>query len=360
MKLAMYLSCPSTNGAGLYYATYPIVQNLIKKESIKTVVLSNKEPIEMYEDYKVWSDALITPERNGISHAINHFCRGVNQDVTHLHGLWGIHSLGAYVYSVRNKSSIIISPHGMFDDWAMQQSKYKKSLARFVYENKLWRKADYFHALNSSEASSIIKLLPNANVVVIPNGVDIPDYKKNKFSSKKKILFLGRLHRKKGISELLSAWASVYLRLKNSIELHIAGWGDIEILEKIKNMDGVIYHGAVHGEKKRNLLESCDGFILPSFSEGLPMTVLEAWSYGIPVMMSQACNLGDALKLGFAMEVEPCVDSIKRQLEIFSHMKDDELLDLSERSQHFVKKHYDWSIIANQHYEVYNEVRQKL
>lgn len=360
MKLAMYLSCPSSNGAGLYYATYPIFQKLIKKTSVSTIVLCNQEIKEKKDDYKVWCDNLSLPTQSGLLHAINHFRKGSEQDITHLHGLWGSHSLGAYLYSIRKNKGLVISPHGMLDKWALEQSKYKKSLSRLIYENKLWGKANYFHALNSNEALSIRELLPTANVVIIPNGVDIPYYKKIDFSSKRKILFLGRLHRKKGIYELLSAWSALYSKLKNNIELHIAGWGDIDIQEKLKNMDGVVYHGAVHGEKKKNLLEICDGFILPSFSEGLPMTVLEAWSYGIPVMMSKACNLDVALKSGFAMEVDPSVDSIKKQLEAFAHMPNDELLALSELSLDFVRKNYDWSIIAEQHYELYNELKHKL
>ncbi len=81
--------------------------------------------------------------------------------------------------------------------------------------------------------------------------------------------------------------------------------------------DSVEFLGPVFGEAKQQLLDRVGGFILPSLSEGLPMTVLEAWANELPVIMTEMCNLPEGFRAQAAIRIEPTPDSIARGLRDF-------------------------------------------
>ena len=127
------------------------------------------------------------------------------------------------------------------------------------------------------------------------------------------MLFLGRIHPKKGVAELIRAWA-LLRRSDPSLALGwrliVAGWDDGGHLPGLRTLvaelglvDHVLFIGSVFGADKEAWFRSAKAFILPSYSEGLPMAVLEAWSYELPVFMTGACNLPEGFEEGAAIEV---------------------------------------------------------
>lgn len=94
-------------------------------------------------------------------------------------------------------------------------------------------------------------------------------------------------------------------------QLDIVGWGDCKFVASMKRFvmetgigASVIFHGPAFDGDKARFYRNADGFILPSFSEGLPMAVLEAWSYGIPVLMTEQCNLPEGFAQDAAVRLE--------------------------------------------------------
>jgi poly(glycerol-phosphate) alpha-glucosyltransferase len=109
----------------------------------------------------------------------------------------------------------------------------------------------------------------------------------------------------------------------------------------------VVFAGPQFGKSKRHLYESCDAFILPSFSEGLPMVVLEAWSYGKPVLMTPQCNLPEGFVEGAAIRIEPSVESISSGLALLRRHSAKELTEIGQRGRTLVSERFTWSRIAN-------------
>ena len=136
-------------------------------------------------------------------------------------GLWKWPSRYAFEWSYTHKKPEIIAPHGMLDPWAIKNSAWKKRLALLCYERKHLRSAACIRALCDAEAQAIRQFgLPNP-ICVIPNGIDLPEVKNGKPETQKPpwrdniepgqkvLLYLGRIHPKKGLANLIRAWSKV-------------------------------------------------------------------------------------------------------------------------------------------------------
>ncbi len=158
-------------------------------------------------------------------------------DVTHVHGLWMWYGIANTNYCRKHGIPSIISPHGMLDPWALRNSGAKKKFARWLFENRNLNSASCLHALCRSEAESLRALGFRNPICIIPNGVHLPAEQGSDAlppwadafeTGTKVLLFLGRLHPKKGLDPLLQAWMAIpETELQRSgWRLAIAGWGD--------------------------------------------------------------------------------------------------------------------------------------
>jgi poly(glycerol-phosphate) alpha-glucosyltransferase len=116
----------------------------------------------------------------------------------------------------------------------------------------------------------------------------------------------------------------------------------------------VSFVGPVTGAAKEELFRRASAFILPSFSEGLPMAVLEAWSFGLPVLMTDECHLTSGFDAGAARRIEPRVASIVDGLEDFAvRAKRSELAPMGARGRALVERRFSWPLIGDQMAGVY-------
>ncbi|MDE2437503.1 MAG: glycosyltransferase, partial [Sphingomonadales bacterium] len=185
-------------------------------------------------------------------------------------------------------------------------------------ERTSWRSADGFHALTNFEAANIERVVGDGRAFVIPNPAPQADLRYGCEPKAARFLYLGRIHPVKNVAGLVEAWARA--RLPDDAELVIAGWGeaaDVARLETLVAAAGpsVSFVGPVHGEAKQTLLQGAAMLVLPSFSEAMPMTVLESWAAGVPVIMSHQCNLPEGFAAGAALPCTTDVSSIAEALE---------------------------------------------
>lgn len=223
----------------------------------------------------------------------------------HSHGLWSVASIAVPAAAQKMGTPWVISPHGMLDSWALQNSRWKKKLASLLFERNHLSGASCFHALCQEEADAIRAYGMKQPIAVIPNGVNLPEEVPLRGDREVRTLFfLGRLHPKKGLAELLRAWTEVK---PAQWKLVIAGWDEggheAELRELAKDLPEVRFAGPAFGAEKEELFRAADAFILPSFSEGLPIAVLEAWSWGLPVMMTDDCHLPEGFEAQAAVRL---------------------------------------------------------
>jgi glycosyltransferase involved in cell wall biosynthesis len=269
-------------------------------------------------------------------------------DIIYLHGMWNFSSLLLRVIGMKKEIRYVVCPRGMLDKWIFEKNKLIKRMYWTLFENRLLQSAGFIHALNDNEAMEIKKVLPNVNIVVSSNGIDrvvdtVPDYS----LSKKRMIFLGRIDAKKGVLELLAAWAEIK---QNNWELFIYGWGDPSYVDKVKrflvdNECEAYYMGPVFGEEKNVALKSAHAFVLPSFSEGLPMAILEAWSYGLPALITDECNLPDSYSNGAGYNISH-EQGLISGLSDFMAFKNSDYEYMSTQAKNYVNENYTWKKIA--------------
>ena len=258
-----------------------------------------------------------------------------DSDVTHGHGLYVGPNLIFGGETRRQGKALVYHAHGMFEPYILNRSRWKKRLVHWLFEDRNVRSVRFWRALTATEADQIAATGARQPIVVIPNGLDVADFAQPADSERpirtalveglakrsRRMLFLGRIHPKKGLSLLLPAWARVLSRARDW-ELVIAGPDEGGHLQEMRSLaaklglDGrVIFTGLVQGEEKVRLLHSADVFVIPSFSEGLPMSVLEALACEVPVVATRESNVGDLMASGSGWECGATVDSLAEALE---------------------------------------------
>lgn len=285
-------------------------------------------------------------------------------DIVHTHGIWMYPSVVGLLWERRTRRPMMISAHGMLDPWAYSNSRWKKVMASFVYESRHLRRASCLRALSASEAASIRRLGLKNPICIIPNGIDLPagqthmpcPWADRVESGKKVLLYLGRFHPKKGLSNLLIALDAMRKsggKALDSWAVALAGrdqLGHEEILKRQARDLGlekqVLFLGPQFDSRKAACYANADAFVLPSLSEGLPMVVLEAWAYGLPVLMTPQCNLPEGYQTNAAIRIEAGVDSITRGLEELFAMADEERRTMGDRGRALVVARFSWPRIA--------------
>ena len=301
---------------------------------------------------------------------MRHALESTSPEVVHTHGLWMYTSIVASKWSRRSSKPRVVSTHGMLNPFAMAISSRKKRIALYLYENRHLRKASCIHALTDAEHDAIREFGLDNPVCVIGNGVDLPAQVENGISppwhrddiaGKKVLLFLGRLHHIKGLDALIRAWYS--LREAGAARewtLVVAGWDDDDYTKQLHDLvnqmqlsDSVLFLGPQFGSEKTACFENCDAFVLPSRSEGFPMTVLEAWSFGLPVIMTRQCNIPAGFENDAAIEVDASDVSIAAGLERLFRLSRKERVAMGTRGRELVRNEFLWSSIAAKTLELY-------
>ncbi|MFD0982573.1 glycosyltransferase [Tropicimonas aquimaris] len=350
----------SRRAGGLFHSVRSLSQNLAEAGA-RVTVIGTRDP-DTEADLPAWAPlvpVVLEPGRlpglggaRGIAEAIE----ASRPDVVHQHGIWMALSLDTARWA--RTGATMISPRGMLDPWALRNSGWKKRIAWSAWEAQNLRRASRIHALAEAEAEAIRSVLPDVRVTTIPNGVRMPEApsRSKNDSGLRELLFLGRLHPKKGLPDFLKQWAQLPQTLRSRWRITVAGpdeRGHRAELEKLAaRLDlttNLTFTGPLSGAAKEEALQRADAFILPSHSEGLPMAVLEAWSFGLPVLMTTACNLPEGFSAGAALEISSGQDpsSLRRALE----RRD--LFEIGRCGRDLVERRFAWQCIANRHLDEY-------
>ena len=436
----------------------------------------------------------------------------VRPDILSLHGLWQYPSVATRRQLRSHGTRYVVSPRGMLDIWALANSRWKKRIAAWAFENAVLSDAACLHALCAAEADAIRAYGLRQRIEVVPNGVDLPEKLTTESTEgRSRLLFLGRIHPKKGLVGALRAWAEFQnskSKIHNSKQWQfvIAGWdqggheGDLkklcadlglrtafrttkdtniheniqpriariytdkteaqggawasqagaafsnpstsqlaqdcentsptrsasapagalfadhgemgivggnQLADSKEFLDGhlqaglqmaiqkgptirtandptasgeysssvsirdirgqnsdaldavdVVFYGPAFGEEKKALLRSAEAFILPSFSEGLPMSVLEAWAYGLPVVMTPECNLPEGFASGAALEIRNSARGFEG-VRTLIEMTDQERAAMGMRGRRLVEERFTWPKVAAQMSRLYEELLER-
>lgn len=289
--------------------------------------------------------------------------------VVHMHGLWQAHTRRGARAARRGNVPYLIAAHGMAEPWALRQKGVKKKIYTCLFEGKNLRRAACLHALSRPEIGHLRALAPQAKVCFIPNGVDLApfDYlpprealqeQYPELAGKFVLLFFGRLHAKKGLDLLAQAIARVAGDFP-SIHLVLAGNDDGALApfrsqcESLGVLSRVTSLGHVSGEQARKVWASADAFVLPSYSEGFSMAILEALACELPCLITTACHFPELEKAAGGLVVEPTIAGVAGGLHELLEASVGERRALGLRGRALVESNYTWDRQASRLAEVY-------
>ncbi len=274
--------------------------------------------------------------------------------IMHNHSLWMLPNIYP-AHAVRGTScKLVVSPRGTMSDWAWCHSANIKRVFWFLLQKKALEDAAGFVATAQSEYADIRNRGFRQPVAVIPNGIDIPDSKIKVNAAEdgpRKLLFLSRIHPKKGIENLLRAWG-VIEEHHLDWQLNIAGpdnGGYLCEMERLANnlsLKRCHFVGPLYGEKKINAYAGAELYILPTHSENFGMTVAEALASGTPAIVTKGAPWEglEKEKAGWWIDIgiEPLIEALDDALG----RSQQELAAMGENGRNWMIRDYSWEKIA--------------
>lgn len=292
-----------------------------------------------------------------------------NFDIIHLHGYRNFQNLFCYYYAKKHNIPYIVQAHGSLP-YFNQKQLIKKSIDSIV-GCRLLQDASRVIALHKTEADQYKKMGVSENKIeIIPNGIDLSEYEslpeRGQFRSKyhikdceKIILYLGRIHKSKGIDLLIAAYSELVKDLKDSI-LVIVGPDDGHLSDLKKQTaelgieDKVLFTGPLFNRDKLTVFVDADVFVTPKFS-GLPVTFIEACACGIPIITTTEGDDIDWIDSNVGFVVEYSVSSISQS--VTKLLRDDELQRrFSNKGKDLVRNELNWSRISKCFEELYSSL----
>jgi glycosyltransferase involved in cell wall biosynthesis len=289
-------------------------------------------------------------------------------DIVHIHGIWQAHCAAAGAVCRQLRRPFMVSAHGMLQPWALRNKRWKKSPYSALVERRNLDRAACFRALTAAEIADYRAYGLQGPVAVIANGVDAPPGTGSEtffrafpeLEGKRLVLFLSRVHYKKGVDVLCRAWATMANNFPEA-RLVIAG-PDYEntlarmqaLMWRLRIETQMAYVGTLNGDQKWAALAACEGFALPSYSEGFSVAVLEALAAGRPVIITPGCNFPEAGEAGCGVLVKPSEEGLAAALRAMLERSPAENAAMGARGADLVRRRYSWPVIGRQLAEVYD------
>jgi glycosyltransferase involved in cell wall biosynthesis len=290
-------------------------------------------------------------------------------DLIHVHAIFSYCSTVAMAIARLQNIPYLVATHGLLCQWALEQGTSKKNTYLKLIEYSNLNHASGLHLNSQLEKQEIDDLYLKCPQFVIPHGLEVLELIPNANQRLRAyfqlpaqepiILFLSRIHPKKGLEYLIQALAQIK---DKKFTLIIAGNGDSDYEAQINSClhdygleDCSLMTGFVEGELKQLLLQGANLFVLTSYSENFGVAVLEALAAGTPALVTPGVALAQEIEqndLGYVVPQEPT--AIAKAIEKHLELPESEEDKLSQKARQFVLDNYSWDKIAQQLLTVYS------
>ena len=289
-----------------------------------------------------------------------------NKIIFHIHGMWRAPQYFAGALAAKEEIPFVFSAHGMLEPWTIFQQGAIKRYKKLLYWNKfaypIFSKAAVVHAITNLERDHLRKIFPKNRIEIIPNAIKMECNGLEVRSPRdKKILFIGRIEKKKGVDILIKAFAGSKLSSEWSVDIVGPAWSHeyVTYLKKLVKefnlQERVRFLGSVVGERKIILLKSAWVLVAPSYSEAIGLVNLEAAANYLPSITSFQTGLNN-WEDGGGLLIQPELNSLKDALEKASNWTDDEQFSRGCASRDLVRNYYSWSAVLPMWKELYSSL----
>ena len=288
-------------------------------------------------------------------------------DVIHDNGMWLPLHHAVAAQAQKHNIPLIITPRGMLEPWSLNNKWLKKRIAWMLYQRRDINKAMCLHATSEQEAKNLRALGLRLPIAVIANGVDVPDFSLPKPSEKavakprKTVLFISRIQKKKGLLNLLDAWAALRpkdwtLRIVGPDEDHHRE----EVIAKARALginDEISVEQELDDTAKWEVYRQADIFVLPTFSENFGIVIAEALAAGVPVITTKGAPWSDLETHQCGWWIDIGVPPLIQALSAAMKLSDEERHEMGKRGRALVENSYSWAQITQKMLAVYEWMR---
>lgn len=280
------------------------------------------------------------------------YLKSYNPDIVIFHSHYYFEYLKLFRYLIKQGIPYYIEPHGSFGKAALQKSKFKKVIANTFILRSLMKNAQGYIFLNEAEKEDA--LFRTHNDLVIPNGIKREEIAEIEESNAEwYFYYIGRYDiNHKGLDFLFDA-LDILEERKENITINFFGTGNDEQLNyldtRIQKLHSVNAKncGPIYGENKKRILEQTGIMVLTSRYEGFPMTVLEAWGFGNPCVVTKGTNVLEEVKnnnLGWGTILD--AEKIAETIILAKNEYDKFRSNYISNTKCYVEEMYNWDAIA--------------
>jgi len=293
-----------------------------------------------------------------------------NNIILHTHNSWNYIPYIAYKMSVKHNVPLIMAIRSSLYEWSLQQNRLQKQIAWVLFQKNALKHATCIHITESKELDAVRKLGIKTPVALVPNGVEFDEFKnlKNKIESKKSlglnidkkyILFISRLHPKKGLEYLVNGWIKLAQDFKEWDLLIVGPEYDKQYVEEIKinirnnNLEErVVFKGMLKDQSRVDAFGASDLFVLPSHTENFGIAIAEAMVAKLPVITTHGTPWREIEEKDAGWWVELNQENIDNALEEALGCSDEELKKKGLNGFELIQK-YEWKYQAKKMKQVY-------
>jgi glycosyltransferase involved in cell wall biosynthesis len=285
-------------------------------------------------------------------------------DLIHFHGIWDLSTNLLMVATRIRKIPYIISPRGMLEPWALKQGKLKKQLALKIYQKSNLKEASFLHATSEMEFNGIRYLNLQNKIEIIPNGIDLSEINIDKNLRKENtLLFISRIHTKKGIEILIEAFSNIDNNLYENWKVEIYGDGDSDYIKDLNKLveakslqSKIKINKPIWGNEKFIKIQTSKYLVLPSFSENFGNVIAESLACGTPVITSKNTPWSDLVEFNCGWYVDNNINSFALALTSAISMSSDKYNELANNARKLVEEKYDSRLIVNNIHNLYSKL----
>jgi glycosyltransferase involved in cell wall biosynthesis len=276
-------------------------------------------------------------------------------DVVHITGVFNYTTLPGLAGAALWKKPVVWTPRGALMDYGLQRRRHLKR-AWLWASGALCPRRTALHVTSEEEREQAAAALPGIPASIIANGVDIPEQViRPRQGETLRLLYIGRLHSKKALENLLSA-----LKMVPDAILTIGGEGEREYTAHLHRLtselglqDRVTFTGEVLGSAKRQLFDISDAFVMPSHSENFGISIAESLAHGVPVIASHGTPWSRIEEIGCGLWTGNSPESLAAAIRQVREMP---LFEMGARGRIWIQSEYTWQPRAHEMIALYQEL----
>lgn len=363
IKIIHYIPSIDRIAGGISTYMQVLGKELGKLAEVHIVTHASDNPLSI-DNCKLYYLTSSWPFDKNFKTEINSLLNQILPDIVHINGCWTPSCAIIQRIAQHRGYKVVLTPHGMLEPWIIKRHYWTRKLpALLMYQKSAIQNADCLQATAENEKQNLLKLGYNSNIKIVKLGIDAESISmKTSWKKNKQMLFLSRVHVKKGINYLIEAVDILRDELQG-YKILVAGEGDADYVSYLKQqiinkgLQNIIHLiGGVYGDTKWKLFQTSDFFVLPTNSENFGLAIAESLASGTPVITTvgtpwndlNTSNAGAWIEIG----TQPLVDTLRR----FLSLSDEELEIMGKNGRKLIENKYSAKVMAEEMMEVYQTI----